>query len=100
MAPEWAPAGVEWIIFVSALAFSVALLPQLVRTLRLGRADDFSLPFILIVIAASILALLYFLIVDPGGWYVYYGYLANIAVWSVVAWYRIFPRPGSPGHEV
>ena len=93
--PAWVPTGVEWIIFVSAFGFSIALLPQLVRTLRLGRAEDFSLPFILIVVAASILAMIYFLIVDPAGWYVYYGYVANIAVWSIVAWYRIYPRPGA-----
>ncbi len=93
------PSGVEWIIFVSGLAFSIALLPQLARTLKLGRADDFSLPFILIVIGASIMAMLYFVLTNPTGWFVYYGYIANIIVWFVVAWYRVFPRPGSMGHE-
>jgi uncharacterized protein with PQ loop repeat len=100
------PTGVEWVIFMSGFGFTAALLPQLVRTVRLGRANDFSLPFILIVVAASITALVYFLLVDVRGWFVYYGYVANILVWLVVAWYRLFPRPrsydtdGGPGSNV
>ncbi len=45
------------------------------------------------------MAMLYFVLTNPTGWFVYYGYIANIIVWFVVAWYRVFPRPGSMGHE-
>lgn len=92
------PSGIDWLIFVGSTAFSVALVPQLVRTLKLGRADDLSIPFVALVIAASAMTLVYWLIRGEN-WEVYFGFLANLLVWSVVLWYRLFPRPGSLGHE-
>ncbi len=92
------PSGIDWLIFLGSTAFSVALVPQLVRTLRLGRADDFSIPFVLLVVGASIVTLTYWLIRGEP-WQVYFGFIANILVWGVVLWYRFFPRPGSLGHE-
>lgn len=93
------PVGIEWLVFLSGIGFTVALAPQLWRTIHLGRADDLSIPFIGIVVIASILAMTYFMLLDITGWFVYFGYAANILVWSIVMWYRLFPRPGSMGHE-
>ncbi len=92
------PSGIDWLIFIGSTAFSVALVPQLARTLRLGRADDLSIPFVVLVIAASGITLIYWLIRGEN-WEVYFGFLANLLVWGVVLWYRLFPRPGSLGHE-
>ena len=92
------PSGLDWLIFLGSSAFTLALFPQLVRTLRLGRADDLSIPFVLLVIAASAMTLVYWLIRSEP-WEVYFGFIANIVVWGVVLWFRLFPRPGSLGHE-
>ncbi len=85
------PEGLDWLIFIGSLAFTVALVPQAVRTVRLGRAEDLSIPFILLVLGASIITLTYWLI-QNAHWAVYYGFIANIAVWGLVLWYRLFPR--------
>lgn len=92
------PTGIDWLVFLGSSAFTLALFPQLVRTVRLGRADDLSIPFVLLVIGASILTLTYWLIRSED-WEVYFGFIANVLVWGVVLWYRLFPRPGSLGHE-
>lgn len=92
------PTGIDWLVFLGSSAFTLALFPQLVRTVRLGRADDLSIPFVLLVIGASILTLTYWLIRSED-WEVYFGFIANVVVWGVVLWYRLFPRPGSLGHE-
>lgn len=92
------PQGLDWLIFTGSTAFTLALVPQAIRTMRLGRADDLSIPFILLVLTASILTLVYWLIRGEP-WLVYYGFIANIIVWGLVLWYRLFPRPGAAGHE-
>ncbi len=88
----------EWLIILGTTLFTLALVPQAVRTIRTGRADDFSIPFVLLVILASGATLLYWLLhgEHPKIWG---GFVANLGVWGVVLWYRLFPRPGSPGHE-
>ncbi len=92
------PSGVDWLIFLGSLGFSACLVPQMIRTIKLGRADDISLWFLVTVIVAAALSLSYFLIEDAG-WFVWYGYVATIAAWLLVLWYRLRPRPGSLGHE-
>ncbi len=78
-------------IFVGSLLFTLALFPQAVRTVRLGRAEDLSIPFILLVLGASVITLVYWLIRGEH-WSIYYGFIANIAVWGLVFKYRIWPR--------
>lgn len=88
------PTGLDWLIFLGSLSFTLALVPQAVRTLRLGRAEDLSIPFILLVLGASVMTLIYWLIRGEP-WQVYFGFIANILVWGLVLWYRLFPRPGT-----
>ncbi len=90
--------GGETLIWAGTILFSVALLPQLVRTVKLGRADDFSLPFILMVVLASGSTLIYWLL-HGAPFKIWGGFVANLIVWGLVMWYRIFPRPGALGHE-
>lgn len=74
--------------------FTVALLPQAVRTVRLGRAEDMSVPFILLVLGGSVATLAYWLI-ESADWVIYYGFIANILVWGLVLYYRLWPREGT-----
>ena len=87
---QW-PQGLDWLIFLGSAAFSLALVPQAFRTVKRGRAEDLSIPFILLVLAASIMTLVYWLI-RREAWEVYFGFIANIMVWGLVLWYRLFPR--------
>ncbi len=88
------PQGLEWMIFIGGVLFTAALVPQAIRTVRLGRAEDLSIPFILLVLGGSLLTLAYWLIIDAS-WVIYYGFIANVAVWGLVLWYRVFPREGA-----
>lgn len=88
------PTGADWFIFIGSLLFTVALVPQAVRTVRLGRAEDLSIPFILLVLGASVITLGYWL-GQGAHWAVYYGFIANIIVWGLVLYYRMWPRDGS-----
>lgn len=82
----------EALIVLGTVGFTVALLPQVVRTMRLGRADDLSIPFILLVVGASGLTLAYW-ILHQQPLRVTFGFGANIVAWGLVLWYRLFPRP-------
>ena len=86
--------GVEWLIALGSLGFTLALVPQAVRTLQRGRAEDVSLAFILLVLGASAATLAYWLIRGEP-WYVYGGFVANLVVWTLVLWYRLRPRRGT-----
>lgn len=88
------PQGLDWLIFIGGLFFTLALLPQAVRTVRRGRAEDLSVPFVLLVLGGSALTLAYWLIRHEP-WVVYYGFIANLLVWALVLWYRLFPREGT-----
>lgn len=92
------PSGIDWLIFLGGLGFSACLVPQVIRTTKLGRADDISLTFLITVIIAAFLSLVYF-IMEGHGWFVYYGYVATIFAWMYVLYFRLWPRPGSLGHE-
>lgn len=92
--PPVLPSGLDWLIFLGGLLFTLALLPQALRTVKLGRAEDLSIPFILMVLGGSALTLMYWLIREEP-WVVYYGFIANIAVWGLVLYYRLFPREGA-----
>ena len=88
------PQGIDWLVTLGTAGFTVALVPQLIRTLRLGRADDLSIPFILLVIAASVMTFIYW-VIRGEAWYVTSGFAANAIVWGIVLWYRLCPRPGA-----
>lgn len=82
----------DGLIWIGTGAFTVALVPQLVRTIRRGRADDLSVFFVSLIIFASAVTLSYW--IAKKEWVAASGFVANILVWSVVLWYRLFPRPG------
>jgi uncharacterized protein with PQ loop repeat len=72
-----------------SLLFTVALVPQLVRTLQRKRAKDVDLTFLLIVLLASGILLGYSFATRQ---YWYAGsYVANLLVWSIVLYYRLWP---------
>lgn len=81
----------SYVILAGTILFTVALVPQLVRTIQLGRAEDVSILFILTVIAASACNMTYFL--HLGEWIAAAGFVANLTVWPIVLWYRLNPRP-------
>ncbi len=78
------------LILTGTLLFSASLVPQLVRTVRLGRAEDISATFVSLVIVASTCNLVYFLHITE--WIAASGFVANIIVWSIVLKYRLRPR--------
>ncbi len=88
----------EVLIWAGTIAFTVALIPQLVRTVKLGRADDLSVAFVVLILFASGCTFAYW--VWHRHWVASAGFVANLIVWSIVLWYRLFPRPGAPGHEL
>lgn len=87
-------ASTEWLIVAGTAGFAAALVPQVMRTLRRGRAQDISIPFAALVIAASFVTLVYWILRAEPFW-VWGGFAANIAAWSMVLWYRLYPRPGT-----
>lgn len=84
----------EWLIVAGTAGFTLALVPQVVRTLRRGRAQDISIPFALLVIGASFVTLVYWILRAEPFW-VWTGFAANIVAWGLVLWYRVYPRPGT-----
>lgn len=74
-----------------ALLFVVSLGPQLYRTWQRRRADDVSAVFIFIVLAASFVLLPY--AVQTRQWFLGVNYVANLAVWGVVFYFRLRPKP-------
>jgi uncharacterized protein with PQ loop repeat len=74
----------------ASLGFTLALVPQLQRTLKLRRADDISRRFLLLVLVAATLMLVYS--VRVGNYVFAAAQVANIAVWGIVLYYRVNPR--------
>ena len=78
----------------ATVGFILCLLPQLARTLRTRRADDISLPFLLLVLGASACMLAYSL--HDGNPVFAAAQAANIVVWGTVLAVRVGawkPRP-------
>lgn len=69
------------------IGFILCLAPQLVRTLRLRRADDISLGFLVLVIASSALMLAY--MAHRREWFVVASQAFNLAVWSTVLLFKV-----------
>jgi hypothetical protein len=83
-----------WELFnwAASLGFSLALVPQLRRTLLLRRADDISRRFLVLVLASSAFMLTY--MAHAGNWVFAVAQVMNLSVWSIVLYFRI--RPGAP----
>lgn len=77
------------------VGFILCLAPQLVRTLRLRRADDISLGFLFLVIGSSALMLAY--MAHRGEWFVVASQSFNLAVWSTVLLFKVSGPKGTPG---
>ena len=78
-----------WEIFnwLASLGFTVSLIPQLQRTLKLRRADDISRRFLVLVNCAAALMLVYSLHVQNLVFAA--AQCANLLVWGIVLWFRL-----------
>ncbi|MGB0653129.1 MAG: PQ-loop repeat-containing protein [Thermoplasmatota archaeon] len=81
----------EILIWAGTAAFTIALIPQLIRTVRLGRADDLSVSFVALILFASAATFTYW--AWHQHWVAASGFVANLLVWGVVFYYRLWPRP-------
>ncbi|MHB8634595.1 MAG: PQ-loop domain-containing transporter [Thermoplasmatota archaeon] len=85
--------GWHALIDLGSAGFVLCLMPQLVRTLRRGRADDLSLGFLVLVIASSAATLPYMIHIGED---VFAGaQAANLIVWGTALYFRLRPR-GQP----
>jgi uncharacterized protein with PQ loop repeat len=78
------------VILLGSAGFIACLVPQLVRTVRLGRADDLSLAFLVLVLVSSSLTLAYMLHRDE--WTFAVAQAVNLLVWGTVLVYKVRPR--------
>lgn len=73
-----------------SLLFILCLVPQFVRTVRRGHADDVSLGFLVLVLLGSVVLVPYTL--HRGQWFFAASFGGNVVAWGTVAWYRVRPR--------
>ena len=79
----------DWLNLVGSIGFVACLTPQMVRTLRLRRADDLSLAFLVLVLFSSVCVLLYSMQREN---YVFAAaQVANLAVWGTVLVFKVRP---------
>lgn len=80
-----------WVLAVLAgtILFNVSLIPQLVRTLQLKRADHISALFTVLILVASLCMMAYMFHIRE--WVAASGYVGNLIVWSIVLHYRLNP---------
>ncbi len=79
--------GWEFFNWLATIGFILCLVPQLTRTLRTRRADDISLPFLVLVVISSSCMLVYMVHVHN---FVFAAAQAvNIAVWGTVLAVRL-----------
>lgn len=81
----------DWLNLLGSAGFIACLTPQLVRTLRLRRADDLSLAFLVLVLVSSVCILAYSLKHSNLVFAAAQG--ANLVVWGTVLWFKL--RPGA-----
>jgi uncharacterized protein with PQ loop repeat len=79
----------DWLNLVGSLGFVACLTPQLVRTLKLRRADDLSLLFLVLVLFSSVCILLYSLQRENYIFAAAQG--ANLVVWGTVLVFKLRP---------
>lgn len=70
--------------------FIACLVPQFVRTLKIGRANDVSVGFLVLVLAGSALLVPY--AAQSEQWYLAVAYVGNLVVWGTVLYFRLRPR--------
>lgn len=81
----------EFLQFAGSTLFVVSLIPQFIRTVQRGRADDVSAIFTIVVLLASLIMVPYALHTEQ--WYLTGNYVANLGGWGTVLYYRFSPRP-------
>ncbi len=81
----------DWLNVVGSLGFVACLTPQMIRTLRLRRADDLSLLFLILVLFSSVCILLYSLERNNIIFAAAQG--ANLVVWGTVLYFKLRPAP-------
>jgi uncharacterized protein with PQ loop repeat len=82
----------DWLNILGSAGFVACLTPQLVRTLRLRRADDLSLAFLVLVLFSSVCVLLYSTQREN---YIFAGaQVANLVVWGTVLYFKVRPKGG------
>lgn len=84
------------LILVGTLLFTFALIPQLIRTLQLRRAEHISASFLVLVLVASACNLVYFTFREE--YIAASGFVANLIVWGIVLYYRIWPGDPRTDH--
>lgn len=82
----------DWVNLVGSLGFVACLTPQLIRTLRLRRADDLSLLFLVLVLFSSVCILAYSL--ERANHVFAAAQAANILVWGTVLYFKVRPKGG------
>jgi hypothetical protein len=81
----------EILIWIGSAGFIISLIPQLSRTLKIRRAEDFSRKFLVLVLISSGATLPYMLHVKE---YVFAAAQAvNLLVWGTVLYFRLNPQP-------
>ncbi len=81
--------------WLGSTLFALALLPQFVRTRRLGHANDLSIAFLLTVLAASLCTGLWALSLGTlGGYGVTASQTVNLIIWGYILDVRLRPRSG------
>jgi uncharacterized protein with PQ loop repeat len=79
----------DWLNLLGSAGFVACLTPQLIRTVRLRRADDLSLAFLVLVLFSSVCVLLYSMQREN---YVFAAaQLANLVVWGTVLYFKLRP---------
>lgn len=81
----------ELLNWAASIGFSLALLPQLRRTVMLRRADDISRRFLVLVLASSAFMMTYML--HERNWVFSAAQGMNLLVWSIVLFFRLRPGP-------
>lgn len=87
----------ELLNIAASIGFSAALIPQIVRTLQRRRADDISLPFVLVILASSSCMLPYTIHIQ--NWVFAGAQVVNLLGWGIVGFYRIWPARPPPSAE-
>lgn len=83
--------GWAWLNLLGTIGFILCLMPQLARTLRRRRADDLSLPFLVLVLASSACILPYML--NEGNRVFAVAQAVNLLVWGTVLYFKLRPGP-------
>ncbi len=74
----------------SSALFILCLIPQFIRTVKLGHAYDVSALFLVIVLMGSIAFIP--VAIHEDLWFFVGSLAANLVVWGTVLWYRLRPR--------